>query len=50
MDVSVDAFLQARPALDGLLKTLFAMFLISGVACEIYVHYVPVCLNPFYFM
>ena len=50
MKAQVDEFLEARPAIDGLLRSLFTMFLISGLACEVYVNYGPVCPDPFDFM
>ncbi len=42
MDITIDTSLQTRPAIDGLLKTLCVIFLLSGLACEIYVLFRPV--------
>lgn len=39
----MDDYTQTAPALGALLNTLFAIFLISGLACEVYGVFDTVC-------
>ena len=42
---TMDGIGEIRLAIDGLLKTVFGMFLLSGLACEVYVLFHPVCIR-----
>lgn len=44
LPITMDDFTQTAPALGALLQTLFTVFLISGVACELYGLVDTVCL------